>query len=199
MSAQNGIPREILIVDDNADLRRVMSRTLQQAGYGVTEAADGRAAQALLEKGEEFDAIISDIRMPGLSGLDLLYYVKQNFQVPFIIVTAFTELLETRDAFDIGADGFICKPFKSEELKSCLAIALHLNEAVPEETRNLDSDFVEIDIQELAGGNPLEVDMYMRLSSSKYVKVASSGTVVDSARIKSYAEKGVSLLYFKKT
>jgi two-component system, OmpR family, response regulator len=199
MTALEKSNTKILVVDDNSSLRDVMSRTLSREGYLVTEANDGRQAQSFLEAGKNFHLIISDIRMPGLSGIDLLYYVKNSFGIPVILVTAFSELLEMRTAHEIGASGFLTKPFLAADLLSAIDSCLNPRrmESASEPLVNLDKDFLEINIEEFISGKATDTDLYFRLSQNKYVKVASAKATLDVAKVKSYIEKGVKQLFFR--
>jgi DNA-binding NtrC family response regulator len=189
----------VLVVDDNSHLRDVISRTLTREGFHVTEAGDGRSAQILLEAGEDFDVIVSDIRMPKMSGIDLLYFVRHSFDIPVILITAFSELLEMRDAYEIGATGFLTKPFNTMELLSVLNVCLNLNEKVsPQAPSNLDQEFLEIGIAEFVSEKVTRADLYFRLSSHQYVKVVSQNNELDTSLVQSYIQKGVKHLYIKK-
>ena len=83
------IGKRVLVVDDEENLRRVTQLKLQQAGYEATTASDGARALELLARHPQ-DLIITDLKMPGMSGLDLLRSVKEEYpEVIVIVVTAF--------------------------------------------------------------------------------------------------------------
>lgn len=116
----------ILIVDDEDALLRVLSRVLGNAGYDVVTAADGQRAIELLGSAT-FDAIVSDIDMPRLNGLQLLQAVRQgDFDVPVILMTG-APLLETAvKAVAFGALLYVTKPIDTDELQKALARAVRL-------------------------------------------------------------------------
>ena len=85
-SASDALGR-VLVVDDEASLRRVFARVLENEGHTVVEAADGlQAVEAVMK--QQFDAILADIRMPGMTGIQLLRRVREHDQdVPVVLIT----------------------------------------------------------------------------------------------------------------
>ncbi|RYZ85852.1 MAG: response regulator [Proteobacteria bacterium] len=110
---------QVLLVEDNPELRELFAEILTDAGYGVTEASDGQEALQLLEKqnlenNPSFDLVVSDMNMPKISGMDLLRRTKeQGITVPFLYVSGYFE-----DNFDINKDRFyfLQKPFTDDAL-----------------------------------------------------------------------------------
>ncbi len=107
----------ILVVDDEADLREILRDELMFEGAEVFEAANGREAMAQLSK-RKFDAVLSDIRMPGGDGATLAREIRATHpsQPVIILITGFADL-HSEEAFGLGADGYVTKPFHLEELK----------------------------------------------------------------------------------
>jgi EAL domain-containing protein (putative c-di-GMP-specific phosphodiesterase class I)/CheY-like chemotaxis protein len=100
----------ILIADDDEGLRRVFARILEDAGHQVFLASDGRQAAGLLA-GVPFDVIISDIRMPEMSGMELLRLVRQrDLDLPVLLVTAAPDVATAIEAIEYGAYRYISKP-----------------------------------------------------------------------------------------
>ena len=112
--------QRVLIVDDEANIRKVLTAQIKAAGYEVTTATNGIEALDLLSKGE-IDAVISDLRMPELDGLGLLERI-QTFDVPppVIVITAHGSMSTAIDAMKLGAFDFITKPFDKTELLNAL-------------------------------------------------------------------------------
>ncbi len=107
----------ILIVDDDPSLRNMLSIVLKKEGYIIFSAENGKTAIKLLKK-NHIDLIISDIKMPDISGIDLLQKVKTiNQELPFILITAFSSTNDAIEAMKLGADDYITKPFNLDELK----------------------------------------------------------------------------------
>jgi len=109
------MPR-ILLIDDDAAVRESMSRTLKSAGYTVEPASSGEEGLAAAREGS-FDVILSDMRMPGMSGLDLLRKVREaHVDSVFIIMTGFGTVETAVEAMKLGAVDFVQKPFFRDEL-----------------------------------------------------------------------------------
>ncbi len=116
----------ILIVDDEAPMREGLEQTLgsKKTGYAVSTAESGEDALAILDK-ESFDVVITDLRMPGISGLDLMVKAKaRSPKLPVIVVTAYGDVPTAVDAMKKGAFDFITKPFKIEAVREAVARAL---------------------------------------------------------------------------
>jgi DNA-binding NtrC family response regulator len=108
--------RSILVVDDEIRYRELYARVLRNAGFAVHEA--GSAAEALLHMDTSIpDMIVSDVRMPGESGLDLLRRVREaRPELPFLLVTAYADVREAVDALKLGAVDYLAKPVDLDEL-----------------------------------------------------------------------------------
>jgi two-component system response regulator PilR (NtrC family) len=107
----------LLIVDDEKGYREVLSVIFMAEGYVVHTAPHGRAALAHLKK-EPCDLIISDVRMPDMDGIELLGKVRAiDADIGVVLMTAFGTIDTAREAFKLGADDFIQKPFHNDELK----------------------------------------------------------------------------------
>ena len=108
---------KILVVDDEESLCQVMSFTLRKENYDVVTASDGLKAIKLLGK-SSFDLVIADLRMPQMGGLELLSKVRElDSELGFIVLTAFASLDTAIEALKMGANDYITKPFKIEEIK----------------------------------------------------------------------------------
>ena len=114
----------ILLVEDDFEMRRLLTDELLDEGYQISEAVDGEDAVSKLAQ-EEFDLVITDLVMPRLSGLDLLTKMKKTCPpVPVILITAFGDWSSLTQAYEKGAIDYICKPFKMKDLKDAIQKAL---------------------------------------------------------------------------
>jgi two-component system KDP operon response regulator KdpE len=105
----------VLLVDDDATLRRTLSIGLRAAGHEVLIAADGRTAlQALRE--DHPDIVVLDLGLPDLSGIEVLRTLRGWSTVPVVVLSARAESSEKVEALDLGADDYVTKPFGMEEL-----------------------------------------------------------------------------------
>ena len=130
------MPPKILIIDDDSSLRRVLEYNLQQEGYDVTTAADGESGLKLFV--EQSPAIvITDLKMPGMGGFQLLSAVKERSPSTVVIVlTAFGAIDTAVEAMKLGAFDYLTKPFNREELKLTVRKGLQLR-GLSEENRLL--------------------------------------------------------------
>jgi DNA-binding NtrC family response regulator len=109
------MPR-ILVIDDDTAVRESMERMLRSAGHTVRTAASGEEGYALASDGS-FDVVLSDMRMPGISGLDVLQKLRQvRVDSVFIIMTGFGTIETAVEAMKLGAVDFVQKPFFRDEL-----------------------------------------------------------------------------------
>lgn len=118
-------PQRILVVDDEAPLLMTLAANLELEGFEVMEAANAEQALALIAE-HTFDVVLSDIRMPGMNGVDLcrtIHSVKPD--IPVILMTAFTVESLVRDAVNEGALMVIPKPFAIEHLLRMLHTAMN--------------------------------------------------------------------------
>ncbi len=105
----------VLVVDDEDALRRAMQRILERAGYEVVTAANGREATRWLEDISTLDAIVSDLRMPEMNGLELLRAVRSHdLDLPVLLVTAAPDVASAIEAINFGAYKYIQKPVDPE-------------------------------------------------------------------------------------
>lgn len=115
---------KILIVDDERSMRELLERVFLRQGYTVRVADNGALALQML-KSSFFDLVISDVKMPGLSGMELLQTCREvSPDTMCVLMTAFATIENAREAFKLGADDFIQKPFDIDELKLIVSNAL---------------------------------------------------------------------------
>jgi len=114
----------ILIVDDDTSVRRVLSRQLGINGYICTQAADAAEARNYL-KSQNFELILCDLNMPGEPGMDLIRYILSEYpDTAVVMVTGMDDAEIAETAFDLGAYGYIIKPFKANEVRINVSNAL---------------------------------------------------------------------------
>ena len=107
----------ILVVDDEETIREVVCRYLAREGYGVNEAADGYEALDSIRE-DPPALIVLDLMLPGIDGLTLTQHLRQDRQVPIIMLTAKGEDSDRIRGLDLGADDYITKPFNPQEVVS---------------------------------------------------------------------------------
>jgi len=122
--------RSILVVEDDAGMRSFLSTILREEGYRVEEARDGKMGLALLQDGE-FDLVIADLRMPGLTGTELMREAgKEKPDLQWIIITAYGSIAGAVEAVKAGASDYLTKPFHNpDELRHVVRRVLREAEA----------------------------------------------------------------------
>jgi len=146
--------KTILLADDDDNLRRVLEFQLSEAGYKILTAADGAEAFEVFTN-NDFDCVVTDLRMPKLSGLELLEKIKIfNTETPVIVITAFGEVETAVTAMKAGAFDYINKPFNRDEILLTLERALSFSETKTENRRLREIVKKEFQIENLVGDSP---------------------------------------------
>ena len=108
----------LLVADDDADVRSLVSMTLRSVGYKVTEARDGDQAIALLDA-DRFDLAVLDVGMPGASGIEVVRHLRaaeDGDQTMVLLLTALSTRADIRAGYAAGADDYLAKPFSVAEM-----------------------------------------------------------------------------------
>ena len=106
----------ILVVDDEADIRRIIRILLESRGYRVLEAPNGRLAVETIRKEPDVDLILLDIMMPELSGIEASREIRSISSAPILFLTARTQEQDKLEAYSSGGDDYLAKPFSHGEL-----------------------------------------------------------------------------------
>jgi len=191
--------KNILLVEDDDSFRGILKKTLSEI-YHVMEATNGKLARELLETTADIHLIISDVQMPHYSGVELLEWVKKNKPIPFILMTGFSHILETQKAHEIGADDFLPKPFKEEDLLEKLSKILgeeprKIDEKPP--VTDMDREFCKIPIEDFVAEKEMDYGIYIRISKTKYIKISHKGGKLSEEKIQAFREKSVTHLYIR--
>lgn len=121
------VPFDLLIVDDSTAIRKILQRVLHTAEIplrNVYEAGDGIEALAVM-KANAVSLILSDINMPKMDGLQLLGQIRANEawkNVPVIMITTEGSQVKVIEAVQLGANGYVRKPFTADQIKSALSV-----------------------------------------------------------------------------
>lgn len=119
----NEIKANILVVDDEPQITRVLKTSLSSQGYGIRTASDGEEALQMLKEWAP-DLIVTDLRMPNMDGLELCRRVRTESRVPIIVLSVKGEETIKVEALDAGADDYVTKPFSMNELVARIRAAL---------------------------------------------------------------------------
>lgn len=137
----------ILVVDDEPQITRVLKTTLSSQGYGTRAASDGDEAVQLMKDWSP-DLIITDLRMPNMDGLELCRQVRQKSRVPIIVLSVKGEERTKVAALDAGADDYVMKPFSINELLARVRANLRrVATEQPPEAQSIEKGDFRIDLQ----------------------------------------------------
>ncbi len=106
----------ILIVDDEAEIRRVLELVLNNSGYETVSVGDGSSAVEIMRESPDFDLCIMDIMMPNMSGIEATRAIRKFSSVPILFLTAKSLPQDKIEAYSAGGDDYIVKPFPMAEL-----------------------------------------------------------------------------------
>ena len=123
---------KILVVDDEASIRRILETRLKMVGYEVATAADGEEAIEVFSKFSP-DLVILDVMMPKLDGYGVTREIRKSSDIPIIVLTALGDVSERITGLELGADDYVIKPFSPKELEARVKAVLrrtHQRESV---------------------------------------------------------------------
>ncbi|WP_242182972.1 response regulator [Sphingomonas sp. CARO-RG-8B-R24-01] len=137
---------KVLIVEDDAHIRRLLRVALERAGHAVSEASTAREGLSLVDIAKP-DAVLLDLGLPDRDGLEMIQLIKARSQATVLVVSARDETAEKVAALDLGADDYLIKPFDTEELLARLRTAFRHRLATQAERVNVTAGDVEIDLE----------------------------------------------------
>lgn len=157
--------KRVIIVDDHDELRHYLKRQLSEY-YKVSEAADGQTAlKMIIDKVP--DIVVSDVKMPGLDGLELLKRLKRNDQtahIPVILLSSLNEVADRMAGWNSGADGYIGKPFTLEELKTLIDNLIENRQKVKGKASGVSETEGKIVHPEVKGNDEILMERVMRVT-----------------------------------
>ena len=137
---------EVLVVDDDPDIRMLVAFALEDSGYTVRQASDGASAVEALEQ-KAPDAMVLDVMMPGMDGFGVLKNMRQRNIAPktrTLILTCKTEERDHLRGWELGADEYLTKPFDPEELVLCVKRILQMSAEQLEQKRESELQKAEL-------------------------------------------------------
>lgn len=136
---------KIVIVDDEAQIRRLLRAALDRSGYDCVEAQDARQLLDALRTGKP-DLVLLDLGLPDRDGLELIPIIRANSAARIVVVTAREQTAEKVAALDLGADDYVIKPFDTDELLARIRASLRQRSANEAERQVIRSGSLEIDL-----------------------------------------------------
>ena len=188
-------PKRVLLVDDDQALCRLIKKGLGSKGFKVHTVHDGREGLVAAEQ-EEWDAIILDVMLPGLSGFDLLRKIRRRSHVPILMLTVRGEEQDRVTGLEMGADDYLPKPFSIRELLARLKAILRRarREKISSDTTriisvgpiriNLDAREVTVEGR-VVQLTPVEFDLLVTLAKTKG-RVWSREELIEEIRRRDY-------------
>ena len=166
-------PRPILIVDDDVELVTLLVDYLQLEGFAPVAAHNGTEALELLSR-QEFEIVVLDVMMPGMSGVEVLKRIREKSQLPVLMLTAKGETIDKVAGLEMGADDYIVKPFEMKELLARVHAVLRRLGGDEAKARRLTFDGLVINLDsyelEVRGKRvdtpPKELELLFHLASS---------------------------------
>jgi two-component system, OmpR family, response regulator MtrA len=125
------VNEQLLLVEDDASIREVATLGLEQAGFAVTSAGDGREGLIQFRQGH-FDLVVLDVMLPSLDGFEILREIRKDSQAPVVMLTARSDLHDVVVGLELGADDYVTKPFELPELVARIKAVLRRSTAEPE-------------------------------------------------------------------
>lgn len=187
--------RKILIVDDDFFFRTTLEKSLLNLCIHAICAESAKHAQQLICL-QKFDLVLSDIQMPGMSGFELITWIQSKYEIPIVLMSGFTDLLEKIGSMSLDVTGFLEKPFSLESLVNIMECCFQRSPKC-HSGENLDSSFGRIAIQDFISGSQSRFDIFVRISSFKYLKITNRGEVLPPEFIQRLIAKGTNYLYLK--
>lgn len=188
--------KSILIVEDENELALTIQEYLQaDKNYQALISNDvSQALQYLSQPQNKVDLILSDIRLPGDSGLDLFANYKKEIDtenlVPFVLMTGHADIISVQNAFKIGVDELIAKPFDLEAVKLVIDYLLENDSAHGTEKEQ----YFSVPIDDFILSKKSDYTVYLKVAN-KYARVTKSGQDFTPQRLENFAKKGVTHIY----
>ena len=188
--------KRLLLVEDDHNFREVLKISFESMGFYVRDVENGLVAKTVFDL-NEFDVVVTDVKMPEMNGIELLKYIKNKSKTPVIVMTGFSELLETKTAHELGAAEFLSKPFRASDLIQVVNNVLNPQpKDEKKEVEDLDDQFCSVNIDDFISGTKLITDVYIQLGR-RYLKIGHVDTPIDTKKMRTYKERGIWSLYIR--
>jgi|TARA_B100001142_G_scaffold64501_1_gene63883 OmpR family response regulator RpaB len=133
---------KVLVVDDEASIRRILDTRLSMIGYLVITASDGEEALSLFRQ-ESPNLVILDVMMPKLDGYGVCQEIRKNSDIPIIMLTALGDVADRITGLELGADDYVIKPFSPKELEARIRAVLRRTEKIQISSNSNNSGIVQ--------------------------------------------------------
>jgi DNA-binding response OmpR family regulator len=139
--------KKIFVVDDEPQIVKVLKAYLENAGFQVVTAADGKTALLTFQR-EKPDFMILDLNLPGMDGLDICRAVRRDSNIPILMLTARVEEADRLIGLELGADDYVVKPFSSREVVARVRTIFRRTMAEPTQAEIIQAGELTIDLEQ---------------------------------------------------
>ncbi len=183
---------KIIVLDDEPDITDSLADYLSSEGHHVTQCNDVHKAFELLNSVDDVDLVLSDIRMPEMSGIDLYqkYKLVDRKHAAFVLMTGHTDLMNVKLAYSIGIQELLAKPFDLSVLKLVVDYVLETSDSYGSD----DDRYFSIQIEDLMVSSNSQYNLYLKINN-KFICVTKTGQEFTPQRLKNLSEKGVKYIY----
>lgn len=187
--------QNILLVEDEVEVAHCLKDYLAEKKYNVLMAHSVGDAFKLISD-HKIALILSDIRMPGKTGLDLFREYKEKIDIknttPFVLMTGFADIISVENAFKIGINDLIAKPYDLEAISLVVDYLLNSEHSLGPANEN----YFAVNIEEIILSKTSDYDIFLKIHD-KYVRVTKSGQDYTPLRLDNFAKKGATHIYLK--
>lgn len=189
--------KKILIVDDDDDMRVLIKEYLSETNCMTIEASNGRDALEIVDL-HRIDLVLCDLKMPNMNGFEVLHKIKNKFNVPILLMTSFDSLMSTQEAHDTGLKYFLHKPIDKKELLKKMQQIFERGDVEEVQVKSVSQNYSELNMDHFYSGVDIAFPVYIKLSDSKFIKMAHDGRNIDLDQLKSLERKGLKSLFLTK-
>lgn len=136
-------PKNIIVVDDDIEIRQLLTQYLEKNGFLVTALEDGEQLISLMQQAPSADLVVLDIMLPGIDGFDACRQLRSFSQIPVIMLTANSDDVDRVVGLELGADDYLAKPFNPRELLARIRAILRRVEIAPIAEPEIDGRFLQ--------------------------------------------------------
>ncbi|MEO5968998.1 MAG: response regulator [Bdellovibrionia bacterium] len=189
--------KRMLIVEDNSASLKELEDTLNQGECQFDKAQSGDQAIRLIQS-TRFDLVLTEVKLPDVSGLDFLKWINENYKIPVVLMSESKDIMDTINFAALGAAGFLKKPFISKELFQTLESCFPSSEYPDINKDSIESNYCRLSLDDFVIGTRLKFDMYFKVRDSKFLRISCKGEEIDIHRANTYKEKNTQYLYVRK-
>lgn len=187
---------KVLIIDDDQDICEIVKTNIEFEGYEAIVLNEGSKAIQLLDSNKDIVLIVLDIMLPGESGLEILYKIKSNFNIPVFMLTALCSDVDKIKGLRGGAVDYITKPFNNEELRARISSMIKQLKGFPNTTEKIiTKEQIVVDCNKK---NVTYFNKQLKLTSTEYkiieFLIATPGRIYTQQQIYENVTNGISIL-----